>query len=164
MRRDDDVHVELCAEHVLVAVFGLGERVAVHGGPLVEALARACARPRDEAPASGAAIRSAPPWGVPALSPREAFLAAHERVPLAEAEGRISAECLAAYPPGIPNVLPGEVLTWPNLANLRRTVEHGGAVRGAADPTLRTLLVVIEPAVVALRTRDVHGHLHRAAA
>jgi arginine decarboxylase len=164
MRRDDDVHVELCAEHVLVAVFGLGERVAVHGGPLVEALARACARPRGEAPASGAAIRSAPPWGVPALSPREAFLAAHERVPLDEAEGRISAECLAAYPPGIPNVIPGEVLTGPNLANLRRTVEHGGAVRGAADPTLRTLLVVVEPAVAALRTLAAHGHLDRAAA
>jgi arginine decarboxylase len=163
MRRDDDVHVELCAEHVLVAVFGLGEPVAVHGGPLVEALARVCARPLREAPA-GAAIGSAPPWGVPALSPREAFLAAHERVPVAEAEGRISAECLAAYPPGIPNVLPGEVLTGPNLATLRRTVEHGGAVRGAADPTLRTLLVVVEPAVAALRTLDAHGHLDRAAA
>jgi lysine decarboxylase len=120
--------------------------------------------PQGETPARAAAIRSAPPWGVPALSPREAFLAAHERVPVAEAEGRISAECLAAYPPGIPNVLPGEVLTGANLANLRRTVEHGGAVRGAADPTLRTLLVVAEPAMAPLRILDAHAHLDRAAA
>jgi arginine decarboxylase len=145
MRRDDDVHVELCAEHVVVAVFGLGEPVAVLGAPLVEALARACARPRcDRRPATGA-IGSAAPWGARALSPRAAFLAARQAVPFAQAEGRIAAECLAAYPPGILNVLPGERLTAANLANLRRTVRHGGVVRGAADPSLRTLLVVAEP-------------------
>jgi len=80
------------------------------------------------------------------LSPRAAFLGVRERVPVAAAEGRIAAECLAAYPPGIPNVLPGERLTRATLATLRRTLEHGGVVRGAADPTLRTLLVVAEPA------------------
>jgi lysine decarboxylase len=71
-------------------------------------------------------------------------------VPFAAAEGRIAAECLAAYPPGIPNVLPGERLSGPNLADLRRTLEHGGVVRGAADPTLRTLLVVAEPVAQAI--------------
>ena len=45
MRRDSDLHVELCGEHVVVAVFGLGERVAVHGARLVAALERACAAP-----------------------------------------------------------------------------------------------------------------------
>jgi arginine decarboxylase len=146
MRRHDDVHVELCGEHVLVAVFGLGERVAVHGARLVEALARACAATAGEGRlAAVEAIRPAPPWGTPALSPRAAFLAASERVPIDAAEGRVSVECLAAYPPGIPNVLPGERLTAANLATLRRTVEHGGVVRGAADPSLRTLLVVAQP-------------------
>jgi arginine decarboxylase len=83
----------------------------------------------------------APPWGELALSPRAAFLAAPEPVPIGQAEGRIAAECLAAYPPGIPNVLPGERLTAANLATLQHTLEHGGVVRGAADPTLRTVLV-----------------------
>ena len=42
MRRDGDVHVELCGEHVVVAVFGLGEPVAVvTARALVAALARA---------------------------------------------------------------------------------------------------------------------------
>ncbi|MGZ6644641.1 MAG: Orn/Lys/Arg family decarboxylase, partial [Solirubrobacteraceae bacterium] len=90
--------------------------------------------------------RLVPPWGDVALSPRAAFLAAPERVPIAQAEGRIAAECLAAYPPGIPNVLPGERLTAANLATLQRTLAHGGVIRGAADPTLRTLLVVAERA------------------
>jgi arginine decarboxylase len=165
MRGDGDVHVELCGEHVVVAVFGLGERVAVHGAGLVEALARACAGarpPRGPRPAAAAAVRLVPPWGEIALSPRAAFLAAPERVPIAHAEGRIAAECLAAYPPGIPNVLPGERLTAANLATLQRTLAHGGAVRGAADPTLRTVLVVAEPA--ALTTGGADLRLERAVA
>jgi lysine decarboxylase len=145
--RADDVHVELSGEHVLVAVFGLGEGVALHGDRLLKSLARACTPGRGARPAPVAPARQAPPWGPAALSPRSAFLAAHERVPVAAAEGRIAAECLAAYPPGIPNVLPGERLTAANLAILRRTLDHGGVVRGAADPTLATLLVVAEPAL-----------------
>jgi arginine decarboxylase len=145
LRRGDDLHVELCAEHVVVAVFGLGEPVAAYGAQLVEGLARACAAaPGELRAATVAPLRPAPPWGAPDLSPRAAFLAANERVPIDAAEGRVSVECLAAYPPGIPNVLPGERLTAANLANLRRTIEHGGVVRGAADPSLRTLVVVAE--------------------
>jgi arginine decarboxylase len=145
--RADDVHVELSGEHVVVAVFGLGERVALHGDALVESLGRACARcePRSR-PLALVAPTDALSWGPAVLSPRAAFLGIRERVPVAAAEGRIAAECLAAYPPGIPNVLPGERLTRATLATLRRTLEHGGVVRGAADPTLRTLLVVAEPA------------------
>jgi arginine/lysine/ornithine decarboxylase len=81
---------------------------------------------------------------------------------IAQAEGRIAAECLAAYPPGIPNVLPGERLTAANLATLQRTLAHGGVVRGSADPTLRTVLVVAEPA--ALEAGAAHLGLERAVA
>jgi arginine decarboxylase len=180
MRRDADVHVELCGEHVVVAVFGIGDRVALHGAHLVQALARACAPRAGGAHATGPSNVGrpqstrgrtdgrhprrppAPPWGEVALSPRAAFLASPERVPIAQAEGRIAAECLAAYPPGIPNVLPGERLTAANLATLQRTLEHGGVVRGAADPTLRTLLVVAEAG--ALEPARARLRLERAAA
>jgi arginine decarboxylase len=155
MRCDGDLHVELCGENVVVAVFGLGERVAVHGAALVAALAAASRSNVGPAPTRGGrtdvrrpAVQLAPPWGEIALSPRAAFLAAPERVPVGHAEGRIAAECLAAYPPGIPIVLPGERLTAANLATLQRTLEHGGVVRGAADPTLRTVLVVADSAAV----------------
>ena len=165
MRRDGDLHVELCGEHVVVAVFGLGEDVALSGAALVEGLARACAGARQSGgprPGAVAAVRLAAPWGELALSPRAAFLAAPEAVPIARAEGRIAAECLAAYPPGIPNVLPGERLTAANLATLQRTLAHGGVVRGAADPTLRPVLVVAEPA--ALEAGGAHLRLERAVA
>ncbi|MFY9491487.1 MAG: DegT/DnrJ/EryC1/StrS family aminotransferase, partial [Mycobacterium sp.] len=43
-----------------------------------------------------------------AMSPRDAFFADHERVPAAEAVGRIAAETAAPYPPGVPALAPGE--------------------------------------------------------
>ena len=150
MRRHDDVHVELCGEHVLVAVFGLGEDVAVNGAALVRSLARACTTLR-AGPRRGVGGRAPRryAWGPAALSPRAAFLAPREAVPFAAAEGRIAVECLASYPPGIPDAIPGERFTASSLSSLRRTVEEGGVVRGASDPTLRTLLVVAEPALSA---------------
>ena len=78
------------------------------------------------------------------MSPREAFLGAQEAVPFGEAAGRIAAESLAAYPPGVPNVLPGERLTAPTIDYIQRTLRQGGALRGAADRELRTIRVVIE--------------------
>jgi lysine decarboxylase len=61
-----------------------------------------------------------------------------------DAVGRIAAESLATYPPGIPNVLPGERLTADTLAYIQRTLELGGSIRGANDRLLRTVRVVVE--------------------
>ena len=55
-----------------------------------------------------------------------------------------AAESLAAYPPGVPNVLPGERLTAPSLDYIRRALDHGGSLRGASDRKLRTIRVVVE--------------------
>ena len=78
------------------------------------------------------------------MSPREAFLGPQEVVPFGQAAGRIAAESLAAYPPGIPNVLPGERLTAPTLEYIQHTLEQGGSLRGASDRRLETVRVVVE--------------------
>ena len=75
------------------------------------------------------------------MTPREAFLGPQEVVPFDEAAGRIAAESLAAYPPGIPNVLPGERLTRETLDYIAESVSHGGHVRGGSDRLLKTLRV-----------------------
>jgi arginine/lysine/ornithine decarboxylase len=68
------------------------------------------------------------------MLPRDAFFAATELVPAAEAVGRISADTLAAYPPGIPNVIPGEEITAQTVAFLRAVAASPtGYVRGAVD-------------------------------
>jgi lysine decarboxylase len=82
-----------------------------------------------------------PPWGELALTPREAFLGPQEVVPFGQAAGRVAAESLAAYPPGIPNVLPGERLTRETLDYIAESVSHGGHVRGGSDRLLKTLRV-----------------------
>ena len=78
------------------------------------------------------------------MTPREAFLGAQEVVPAREAVGRVAAESLAAYPPGIPNVLPGERLTAETLDYIQRALDLGGSLRGSSDRLLRTLRVAIE--------------------
>jgi lysine decarboxylase len=142
MREQDDINLELFAENVVVAVFGIGERASETGRRLVDALERACERLGEEEEEPLPPFAEPPPWGPTELSPREAFLTGQEVVAFEEAEGRIATESLAAYPPGVPNVLPGERLTRPTLSYIADNVAHGGLVRGASDRTLRTIRVV----------------------
>jgi lysine decarboxylase len=144
MLAEDDIIFELFGENVVVAVFGMAEKV----GPEVERLVAALRHAVDRLDVPGGRehepFAPPPPWGALAMSPREAFLGPQEAVPLVEAAGRIAAESLAAYPPGVPNVLPGERLTAPTIEYVQRTLEHGGMLRGATDRKLRTIRVVIE--------------------
>ena len=81
--------------------------------------------------------------GAPML-PRDAFFAKTENVKFKEAVGRISAELVTPYPPGIPAVAPGELYSEENVSYLEAFVEAGGFVEGASDPTLQQLRVVAE--------------------
>ncbi|UKY55473.1 hypothetical protein KI385_34210 [Streptomyces inhibens] len=77
------------------------------------------------------------------MTARKGFLAPSRSVPAHEAIGRVSADTLAAYPPGIPNVLPGEVITAELVDFFHRPAAvPNGHVRGAADPAVTTLRVV----------------------
>lgn len=82
--------------------------------------------------------------GVPelALTPREAFFAPTATVPLDTAEGQISGEVIACYPPGIPAVCPGERLTGEIIEYLKAMRGMGMHFQGCSDATLRTIRVV----------------------
>ena len=140
----DDIIFELYGENVAVAVFGMAEDVGPQADRLVAALAHAVERLNVPGGREHEPFAPPPPWGELAMTPREAFLGPQEAVPFADAAGRIAAESLAAYPPGVPNVLPGERLTEPTIEYVQRTLEHGGMLRGATDRQLRTVRVVIE--------------------
>jgi len=85
-----------------------------------------------------------PPWPETVLSPRDAYLGVQESVPLAQSVGRIAAELVAPYPPGIPVVAPGERLTAEVVAYLRHAVAAGHHLQGPADPQLTSIQVVRE--------------------
>ncbi|MEH2008373.1 aminotransferase class I/II-fold pyridoxal phosphate-dependent enzyme [Nostoc sp.] len=78
------------------------------------------------------------------FSPREAFFAVTETLPLAQTSERICAEIVCPYPPGIPVLMPGEVITKPVLDYLQQIQAMGGLISGCADSSLRTLKVVKE--------------------
>jgi arginine decarboxylase len=144
LRECDDVILELAGENVAVAVFGMAEDAAPQVERLVLALRRAVDALPDAADPRGERFAPPPPWGELAMTPREAFLGPQEVVPPAEAVGRVAAESLAAYPPGIPNVLPGERLTAETLEYVQTALDHGGSLRGPSDRRLRTVRVVVE--------------------
>ncbi|MFK2824858.1 aminotransferase class I/II-fold pyridoxal phosphate-dependent enzyme [Bacillus sp. B190/17] len=79
-----------------------------------------------------------------ALSPRDAFYAETEVVPFEESAGRISAEFIMVYPPGIPIFIPGEIITEENLIYIRKNLEAGLPVQGPEDFHLNTLRVIKE--------------------
>jgi arginine decarboxylase len=137
---ESGLDLELYSENVVVAIFGLGEPAVPAGERLVAGLRRAVGELEGEG-APDEKLAPPPPWGELAMTPRQAFLGPQEVIPFDDAAGRVAAEGLAAYPPGIPNVLPGERLTGETLAYIRESVAHGGYVRGGSDRELRTLRV-----------------------
>ncbi|MET7488497.1 ornithine decarboxylase [Streptomyces sp. NPDC005538] len=96
-------------------------------------------------------VRGGPQVAVPApaelrmdqaLLPRDAYFDAHTDVATEQAVGRVAAEMITPYPPGIPAVLPGERLTEPVLRYLTTGVEAGMHLPDAADSRLKTVRVV----------------------
>jgi len=137
-----NVNVELASDTVAVAVFGIGTGSPQRARRLVDGILTALEALESEPASEKPEFALPPPWGETAMTPREAFLGSQEVVPFDDAVGRIAAEPLATYPPGIPNVLPGERLTRETLDFITDSVDHGGFVRGAADRRLTTLRVV----------------------
>jgi arginine/lysine/ornithine decarboxylase len=74
--------------------------------------------------------------------PRDAFLGATETVPCRQAAGRVSAEMICPYPPGIPVTAPGELLTPAVVDYLEQLAGAGVMVEGAADTSREQLRVV----------------------
>jgi arginine decarboxylase len=80
-----------------------------------------------------------------AMPPRQAFFCRNETRPAAKAVGRVSGELVAPYPPGVPVLAPGEVITAAALDALRAAQADGGRIAYAADPTLATFQVIARP-------------------
>jgi lysine decarboxylase len=134
--------VEMADRDTVVAMVTLAdtpETVEVLTEALVVAVERHRGRPR---PVTAAGVWAVDP--VAATSPREAFFADREPVGIAQALGRVSAELVAPYPPGVPVLAPGEVVTAEAMDALGAARAAGSRIAYAADPELRTLEVLVE--------------------
>ncbi|WP_336661548.1 aminotransferase class I/II-fold pyridoxal phosphate-dependent enzyme [Leucobacter sp. USHLN154] len=137
------IFVEMSTATSIVAVIGAlttpdVDRVLialdeVAGAALADPDPMGVAEPFPELPAPGA-LRALP---------RDAYFGDSEVVAAAAAVGRVSADTLAAYPPGIPNLLPGEEVTAETVAFLRAVAASPtGYVRGAVDAEVSGIRVV----------------------
>ena len=78
------------------------------------------------------------------MSIRDAYFAETQFVSAANAVGRVSADLIAPYPPGVAVVAPGEELTQQIVEGLAASKKAGVRIAYASDPTLETYRVVKE--------------------
>ena len=150
LRRRYNVQLELADLFNVVALYTIGTTTEasdalVHG---VRELARED-RPVDIFSPSGVLERrmntgtyklpSIPPIR---LVPRDAFLAATEFVPFKLSAGRICAEVITPYPPGIPVLSPGEEITPEIIDYLTLEKKAGVKMQGPYDDELKFIRVV----------------------
>ena len=76
------------------------------------------------------------------LTPQAAFYGEKELIDIAVSKGRISGELVLCYPPGIPVLAPGELITAEALDYIKYAKEKGCSLSGTQDPDVEKILVV----------------------
>ena len=77
-------------------------------------------------------------------TPQKAFYAKKESLPLRQTRGRVCSEFVMCYPPGIPILAPGEVVTEDIIDYIEYAKEKGCSMQGTEDPTVCRLNVLME--------------------
>lgn len=141
LRWEFGVQIELSDAGNIVLLLSLGdtaESIGAFTGAFRRIIEEAPAAP---GPASGL-TGTLPPTPPMVMSPAEASVRPAARVAIGRAQGQVSGEMIAAYPPGIPVIYPGEVFTPEVVDYLRRAVAAGVRLQGAEDPSIETVRVM----------------------
>ncbi len=141
LREDYNIEVELSDLYNILCIISWGDTVE-DIDHLVTALREISQRYRDRGERRHHVEVVLPSMPELRMSPRSAFYAKTEVVPLQEAVGRTMAEMVMVYPPGIPILLPGEVITEDNVDYIEENLRAGLPVQGPDDPEIRLIKVV----------------------
>ena len=76
------------------------------------------------------------------LTPREAFFGPAETMDFAQSEGHVSQESISFYPPGIPVLYPGEIITKEIIAYCRSMLALGLPISGPISQDMSTIEVI----------------------
>jgi len=111
---------------------------------LVTALQKLKAHPTHN-PSLFSKLSSLPPLGK-SISPRTAFFSQKTSFPLTKTVGKVSAELVCPYPPGVPVLIPGETITTEAITYLQQVFSLGNniTIQGCRDVTLNQLQVMTE--------------------
>lgn len=140
LRDEFNIEVELSDLYNVLCIISLGD-TEEEVDLLLTALRQLAERFYRTRPASEMKVRI-PSTPILAMAPREAFYASTEEVLLDDSEGRVIAESIMVYPPGIPILLPGEIVSRENLDYIAQCVEAGLPVQGTEDPDIKYVKVV----------------------
>ena len=77
------------------------------------------------------------------FTPRNSFYKQKKRIPFQDAVGQISAEFVMFYPPGIPILAPGELITKDAYDYIMLLLEENATITGIEDPTASTINVIV---------------------
>ena len=139
LREEHRIELEMAAEQYVIAMTGLGdtEETLLRFAGALEEIDRTCG----EGKTTGVLCPELPSAR---CTIKEAMEAENEELSLKEAVGRTAAEHLWAYPPGIPVVVAGEILTEDTVTWLMEKQKQGVALhRGSGsckeEPVLRVL-------------------------
>jgi arginine decarboxylase len=138
------VVAELPSLRHLTFIVSIGNR-AIDIDRLVAAFAQLARDSAQNPPLNLLSIEPLPPSSTQmALTPRQADRSTHLTIPvLGEAAiGKIAAESICPYPPGIPVLIPGEIITTAAINYLQQILNLGGELAGCSDPTLATIGIV----------------------
>ncbi|WP_336823634.1 aminotransferase class I/II-fold pyridoxal phosphate-dependent enzyme [Sporosarcina sp. USHLN248] len=77
-------------------------------------------------------------------TPQAAFYAPKEKLPIHDSAGRIASEFVMAYPPGIPILAPGEMITKEILSYIQYCKDKGSFMTGTEDSNIEYINVLKE--------------------
>lgn len=143
LREKFNIEVEMSDLYNILCIFTPGD-TENEADKLVNALAVLSDEVEHQSEAREVPDVLLPDIPVLALTPRDAFYSETELVPLKESAGRIIAEFIMVYPPGIPIFIPGEIITEENLTYIEKNIEVGLPVQGPEDFDLKYLRVIKE--------------------
>ncbi len=78
------------------------------------------------------------------VSPQAAFYAEKKCMPIRETAGKICGEFVMCYPPGIPILAPGEMITPEIIEYIIYAKEKGCSMQGTEDPAVEHLNVLVD--------------------
>ncbi|BAT90865.1 uncharacterized protein HKW66_Vig0139200 [Vigna angularis] len=117
-----------CREHVHRLVLGIKRLAATYGSiPKAEKKVVNVHAPFDDV--------------IMSMIPRDAFFASKRKVAIRESIGEVAGEIICPYPPGVPILIPGEVVTENIVDYLLLVTSKGAEVNGASDSSLSSIVV-----------------------
>lgn len=119
LRDHANIEVELSDLYNILCIVSFGD-TELEVDQLIGALTQLSKDYRNKPAACAKSAIYIPDIPVLALSPRDAFYSETEVIPFDESAGRTIAEFIMVYPPGIPVLIPGEIISDDNLAYIRK--------------------------------------------